>query len=274
MPGVVHVPFANPYRNAWHIDGYADPKELTNRTLEHIERLFDTIAPPQDVAGCFWEPVQGEGGYVVPPMDFPRQLAKLLKGHGILLQADEVQTGFGRTGKMFATEHYGITVDTVSLAKAMGSGFPIGACVFRKGLDFKQSGMHSNTFGGNVLGCTAALATLDAFDEDKLLENAVKMGKHLEKRLDELTQKDPSIGDHRGLGLMRALEFVDNTKKQDGVAAPDAKRRDAVEEACWKRGLILLSCGKSSLRVIPALNVNAAQIDGAMHVLEQALKAA
>lgn len=273
LPGVVHTPFPNPYRNPWHLDGYADPKELSNRALEHIERLFDTVAPPSDIAGVFWEPVQGEGGYVVPPSDFPKRLAKLCASHGILLQADEVQTGFGRTGKMFGSEHFGVKADTVSLAKAMGSGYPIGALVLRKALDFSSKGMHSNTYGGNVLGCRAAMATLDVFAKEDLVTNSAKMGEHLAGRLDELVDQHPRIGDHRGLGLMRAIEFVDPTKKADGVAKPDPALRNAVEEACWKRGLILLACGKSSLRVIPALNVTAQQIDGAMDVLAEALTA-
>ena len=267
MPGVVHAPFPNPYRNAWGIDGYAEPQELANRAIDHIQMLFDTGYPASDIAAAFWEPVQGEGGYVVPPKMFPRMLRDLLHEHGILLVADEVQTGFGRTGKWFATEHYGIQADIVSIAKAMGSGFPIGACIFRKALDFKESGQHSNTYGGNVLGCAASLATLDVLEGESLVANSAKMGAHLGKRLDEAKDRHAGIGDHRGLGLMRAIEFV--TAKGD----PDPKRRDAVERACWQRGLVTLQCGKSSLRFIPPLTVNAAQIDGAMDVLGEALKA-
>ncbi|MEK6975075.1 MAG: acetyl ornithine aminotransferase family protein [Candidatus Thermoplasmatota archaeon] len=267
MPGVVHAPFPNPYRNVWGIDGYANPQDLANRAIDFIERLFDTALPPADVAACFWEPVQGEGGYVVPPPMFPKMLRSLLDEHGILLAADEVQTGFGRTGKWFASEHFGVKADTVSVAKAMGSGYPIGACVLRKALDFKEQGKHSNTYGGNVLGCAASLATLDVLEDEALVANSARMGKLLGKRLDEFKANHKSIGDHRGLGLMRALEFVDAT------GAADAKRRDQVEEACWKRGLVTLACGKSSLRFIPALNVNARQIEGGMDVLAEALKA-
>lgn len=267
MPGVVHAPFPNPYRNVWGIDGYAEPQELANRAIDFIERLFDTALPPADVAACFWEPVQGEGGYVVPPVMFPKMLAKLLREHGILLAADEVQTGFGRTGKWFASEHFGVKADLVSLAKAMGSGYPIGACVLRKDLDFKETGKHSNTYGGNVLGCAASLATLDVLQDEGLVANSARMGKLLGRRLDDLKGKHKSIGDHRGLGLMRALEFV------DGKGAPDPKRRDEVEVACWKRGLVTLACGKSSLRFIPALNIKAAQVEGGMDVLAEALKA-
>jgi len=196
---------------------------------------------------------------------FPKMLRKLCDDHGILLAADEVQTGFGRTGKWFAAEHFGVKADIVQVAKAMGSGFPIGACVIRADLDFRQKGKHSNTYGGNLVGCAASLATLDVLEGEKLVENSAKMGKRMAKRLDEMRTRHKGIGDHRGLGLMRALEFV------DGKGAPDTKLRDAVEEASWKRGLVLLGTGKSSLRIIPALNVSAAQIDGAMDVLEAAL---
>ncbi|MEA3190317.1 MAG: 4-aminobutyrate aminotransferase [Thermoplasmata archaeon] len=267
MPGVFHAPFPNPFRNIWHIDGYEEPEELANRAIESIEVLFETLMPPHDTAAVFWEPVQGEGGYVVPPKQFPVMLRKLCDEHGILLAADEVQTGFGRTGKWFATEHFGIRADIVAMAKAMGSGFPIGACAVRKDLDFREKGKHSNTYGGNLVGCAASLATLDVLQDERLVENAAKMGVHLQKRMDELRDGHKAIGDHRGLGLMRAFEFVGKGR------VPDPKVRDAVEQAAWKRGLILLACGKSSLRVIPSLNVNREQVDGAMDVLGEALKA-
>jgi 4-aminobutyrate aminotransferase len=275
MPGVVHAPFPNPYRNAWHVDGYDDPDLLTERAIEHLESILEVACPAKETAAVFWEPVQGEGGYVVPPKTFPKKLKALCEANGILLVADEVQTGFGRTGKWFASEHFGVQADVVSIAKAMGSGMPIGAAVFRASLDFKKKGQHSNTYGGNVLGCAASLATLDVLHKEKLVENAAKVGKHLEKRLDELKERHPAIGDRRGLGLMQAVEFVQpGTKGVGGAPAPDPKMQKSVEEGCWKRGLILLACGKSSLRVIPALNVTAAQVDGAMEVLGEALKAA
>lgn len=268
MPGVVHMPFPNPYRNMWGINGYDEPQELANRAIAYMERLFETVLPRQDVAAVFWEPVQGEGGYVVPPPMYPKMLHDLCKENGILLVADEVQTGFGRTGKWFASEHFGIKPDVMALAKAMGSGFPIGACVFAKKLDFNEQGRHSNTYGGNVLGCAAALATIDVIEKEKLVANSERVGKHLGRHLNELKETHASIGDHRGLGLMRALEFITPS------GAPNTKLRNKVEVACWKRGLISLQCGTSSLRFIPALNVSRGQVDGAMHVLADALKAA
>jgi 4-aminobutyrate aminotransferase len=275
MPGVVHAPFPNPYRNAWHVDGYDDPALLAERAIEHIESILEVACPARETAAVFWEPVQGEGGYIVPPKTFPRKLKALCDRHGILLVADEVQTGFGRTGKWFASEHFGVKADIVSLAKAMGSGLPIGAAVFRAGLDFKAKGKHSNTYGGNVLACAAGLATLDVLEKERLVENSAKVGRHLERRLEELREAHGAIGDRRGLGLMQAIEFVKpGTKGPGGRPEPDAKMQKAVEEGSWKRGLVLLACGKSSLRVIPALNVNAEQVDGAMDVLGEALRAA
>jgi 4-aminobutyrate aminotransferase len=275
MPGVVHAPFPNPYRNAWHVDGYDDPGLLTERAIEHLESILEVACPAKETAAVFWEPVQGEGGYVVPPPTFPKKLKGLCEEHGILLVADEVQTGFGRTGKWFASEHFGVKADIVSLAKAMGSGMPIGATVFRADLDFKMKGKHSNTYGGNVLGCAASLATLDVLEKERLVQNSAKAGKHLEKRLEELKARHAAIGDRRGLGLMQAVEFVKpGTKGPGGAPEPDAKMQKTIEEGCWKRGLILLGCGKSSLRVIPALNVTTEQIDGAMEVLGETLRAA
>ena len=273
MPGVVHVPFPNPFRNVWGIDGYSDPGELTERAIAFLETTLEVAAPAKEVAALFWEPVQGEGGYVVPPTAFPKRLRKLCDQHGILLVADEVQTGFGRTGRWFAAEHFGVHADIVSLAKAMGSGVPIGAAVFRAALDFKEKGKHSNTYGGNVLACAAGLATLDVLEGEKLVDNSAKVGRHLEKRLDELRERHASIGDRRGLGLMQAIEFVRPGGRPGAPGAPDPDMQHAVEEACWKRGLVLLACGKSSLRVIPALNVTKEQVDGAMDVLGAALKA-
>ncbi len=270
MPGVSHTPFPNPdpLRNIWGIDGHADPQELANRAIDHIENLFHWNVPAEDVAAIFWEPVQGEGGYVVPPKPFPKMLRKLCDEHGILLVADEVQTGFGRTGKWFGADHFGVKADIVCIAKAMGSGVPVGATVIRGDLDFPEKGNHSNTYGGNLLAMAACHATLDVIEEENLVENSAKMGEHLGKHLDEIAESHDSVREHRGLGLMRAIEF----QKPDGSHHP--KLRDAVETEAWKRGLILMGCGKSGIRFIPPLNVSAGQIDGAMEVLRDAMKAA
>ncbi len=266
MPGVAHAPFPAPFRNMWGIDGYEEPDELSNRALDAIEGMFDTMLPPEDVAGVFFEPVQGEGGYHVPPVPFVKGLRKLCDAHGILLISDEVQAGYGRTGKWFGIEHFGVKADIVSIAKAMGSGMPIGASVVRAELDFDHKGRHSNTYGGNPVACAAGLATIDVIESEGLVKNAAKMGELLGKRLDDMQQAYGGIGDARGLGLMRAVDFTKAGK-------PDAATRDKVEEAAWKRGLVTLGCGASGIRFIPSLNVTEGQIHGAMDVFEEALKA-
>jgi 4-aminobutyrate aminotransferase len=214
--------------------------------------------------------VQGEGGYVVPPKSFLPKLRKLADKHGILMVADEVQTGFGRTGKMFACEHFGIEPDIMSLAKAIANGVPMGAVVARAELDFTESGRHSNTYGGNVLATAAALATLDVLQGERVVENAEKVGAHLRRRLEELKEKHAAIGDVRGLGLMLATEFVKDRRTKE----PDTKIHNRVVEEAAKRGLVLLPCGKNSVRYIPPLTITAAEVDAGIEVLDAALRAA
>lgn len=270
MAGGNHVPFPNPYRNAWGIDGYEKPDELADKAIDFIENSFNTNLPPEDVGAIWIEPVQGEGGYVVPPKTFYPKLKKLADKHGILIVADEVQSGFGRTGKLFASEHSGIVPDIMALAKGISNGMPMGAAVARSDLDFDVSGAHSNTYGGNVLATTSALATLDVIQQEKLVENAATVGQHLHARLRELQQKHVAIGDVRGLGLMQATEFV--TDRKTKAYDPQVKERVVVE--AWKRGLILLPCGKSSVRYIPPLTITKAEVDAGIDVLDQAIKAA
>jgi 4-aminobutyrate aminotransferase len=267
--GVHTVPFPNSYRNPFGINGYDDPERLTSTVLGLVEDLLDGPLPPSEAGAFFVEPVQGEGGYVVPPKNFYRELKQLLDKHGILFVADEVQTGFGRTGKMFAMEHFGVTPQIVTMAKGMGSGLPIGACVFDAKLDFGVNGAHSNTYGGNPVACASSLATIGVIREERLLENAVRRGEELEKRLRELQQKHAQIGDVRGLGLMLAIEIVKPGKER----TPDKATRDQILEAAYQRGIMLLPCGKSSIRFIPPLTVSKEQIAGAMDVFGEAVKA-
>ncbi|MFA5862127.1 MAG: acetyl ornithine aminotransferase family protein, partial [Candidatus Thermoplasmatota archaeon] len=258
MGGTTHAHYPNPYRNIWGIDGYEKPDELADKAIDYIETtLFGTMLPPDDVAGVWFEPVQGEGGYVVPPKSFVTKLRKLCDTHGILLVADEVQSGFGRTGKLFAMEHHGVTPDIMLLAKGIANGMPMGAVVARAELDFDVSGAHSSTYGGNVLATTTALTVLDVLQQEKLVENSEKVGAHLKKRLLELKEKHACIGDVRGLGLMLATEFVTDRKTK----AFDPKTKDRVVEEAYKRGLILLPCGKSSVRYIPPLCITKEEAD-------------
>jgi len=261
MPGVVHVPYAHCFRCPYKLHYPSCDLHCANI----IEDLYmHTVAPPQDVAAIIVESVQGEGGYIVPPPAWLERIAEIAKRHGILLIDDEVQAGIGRTGKMWGIEHANVVPDIITTAKALGSGVPIGAAVFRAELDFKESGIHSNTFGGNPIACAAAVATLDVIEAERLVENAAKLGEHLAGRLDAMKKKYPFIGDRRGLGLMQATEFV----KPAGGCVPDPGIRDRITTDAYEHGLILLPCGESSLRYIPALNIPQDLLDAGLDVLE------
>jgi 4-aminobutyrate aminotransferase len=230
-----------------------------------IEDLYmKTVLPPGDTAGIFVEPVQGEGGYIVPPPGWLPRIAEIAKDNDLLLIADEIQTGIGRTGKMFAVEHEGVVPDIITLAKALGSGLPIGAAVFDAKLDFGVQGAHSNTFGGNPVACASAIATLDVIDEERLLANASRLGKRMAARLDEMKERYPIIGDHRGLGLMRVTEFVSDPKRK----TPDPKARNAIVKDGYEHGVIVLPCGESGIRYIPALNIPDELLDSGLDIIE------
>lgn len=268
MPGVEHVPYPNPYRNPWHIDGYADPKELVNRVLEFIEEYVFRHVPPEEVGAIVFEPIQGEGGYIVPPKEFFKELKKLADKYGILLADDEVQMGVGRTGKFWAIEHFGIAPDTIQFGKAIGGGIPLAGVVHRADIAFDKPGRHASTFGGNPVAIAAALEVVEIVKE--LLPHVQEVGTYLHKRLKEFEEKYEVIGDARGLGLAQAVEFV---KNKDTKEKNPELRNKVVKEAA-KRGLILLGCGDNSLRFIPPLIVTKEEIDVAMEIFEEALKAA
>ncbi|MEM2644904.1 MAG: aminotransferase class III-fold pyridoxal phosphate-dependent enzyme, partial [Desulfurococcaceae archaeon] len=189
MPGVVHVPYPNPFRNPWHVDGYEQPGELVNRVLEFIEEyVFDKLVPPEEVVATISEPIQGEGGYVVPPSTFFSELKKLLDRYGVLLIDDEVQMGLGRAGRMFAIEHFNTVPEVITLAKALSGGvIPIGATIFKADLDFRQPGVHSNTFGGHALACLVALKTIEIVE--RLLPHVQALEKIFREELLPLKEK-------------------------------------------------------------------------------------
>ncbi len=234
------------------------------------ELYFNSVLPPEDVAAFIAEPVMGEGGYVVPPKDYFQTLQKILKPYGILHIDDEVQAGMGRTGKMWAIQHFDVVPDIMTTAKALGSGIPIGAMIFNAPLDYTYQGAHSNTFGGNLVACASAHATLDILSKEKLLDNATRQGAYLKQRLQELQSKYDVIGDVRGLGLMVATEFVKDRRTKEFATA----LRDKIEHEAYHRGLILLGCGKSSLRYIPPLIVTSEQIDEAVDIMDASIAAA
>ncbi|RLE71352.1 MAG: acetyl ornithine aminotransferase family protein [Thermoprotei archaeon] len=268
MPGVVHVPYPNPYRNPWHIDGYENPDELVNRVIEYIEYwIFGHFLDPEEVGAIVFEPIQGEGGYVVPPINFFAELKKLAEKYSIILIDDEVQMGLGRTGKMFAIEHFKVEPDIIALAKALGGGvMPIGATIFNSQLDFPEPGAHSNTFGGHALASVAALRTVEIVEE--ILPEIAKLEKILKEELLELKNKCEIVGDVRGLGLAWAIEFVKNRKTKTHNTA--ARNRVLLE--ALKRGLVLLGCGKSTIRIIPPLIITEEQLKIGLEILSEVIR--
>jgi 4-aminobutyrate aminotransferase len=229
--------------------------------------LFPRSVPPGEVAAVLVEPIQGEGGYLVPPDGFLRGLRNLCDRHGILLIFDEVQSGVGRTGKMFASQHWGVAPDIMTLAKGLGSGLPIGAVVAKKRLMEKWTrGAHGNTFGGNPLCCAAALATLELVERE-YAANAATVGEYFMARLRELQARHETIGDVRGKGLMIGMELV----KDRASRAPAKELCDAVIHRAFQNGLILLSCGTSTVRFMPPLLITKGDVDEAVTLLEASL---
>jgi len=264
MPGVMHVPYPNVYRPLF---AGADQGEAV---LAYIRMLFERNLPPQEVAAILVEPIQGEGGYLVPPADFLAGLRSICDEHGILLIFDEVQCGVGRTGRMFAAEHDSVAPDIMTLAKGLGSGLPIGAMVAkRRIMEQWKRGAHGNTYGGNPLACAAANATLDLVNGG-MAANAAAVGTHFTGRLRELAREFPCIGDVRGRGLMIGIELIETGP--DRVPARDLCQK--VIERAFHNGLLLLSCGLSTVRFMPPLNVNAAQVDEAVGLLRTSLSEA
>jgi len=267
MPGTVHVPYAYCYRCPYQLT-YPECDLYCANVIEDL--YMKTVLPPDDLAAIVFEPIQGEGGYVVPPKGWVERIEKIAHEHGALLAADEVQSGMGRTGKMFAVQHTKAAPDILSMAKALGSGIPIGATIFDERLDFGQKGAHSNTFGGNPVACAAGLATLDILEGDRLLDNATRLGARMRARLDEMKAKYAIMGDNRGVGLMQATEFVEDLKTK----APASKARDAIVQDALKRGLVLLPAGTASVRYIPALNIPDDLLDQGLDILEATIRRA
>ncbi|HXV27700.1 MAG TPA: acetyl ornithine aminotransferase family protein [bacterium] len=260
VPGVTHVGFGYCYRCPYHLT-YPDCGIDCVDYIEHT--LFKKTVPAKDVAAIIVEPIQGEGGYIVPPPGYHQRLRALTKKYGILLIADEVQSGMGRTGKMFAIEHWGVEPDIIALAKGIASGMPLGAMIARSDIMDWEPGAHANTFGGNPLACVAALETINLL-EHSLLKNATEVGDYLKKRLEGLSKKFPFIGDVRGMGLMAGIELVEDrdTKK------PAVKIRDQVITLAFRKGLLLLGCGESGIRFSPPLVVKRGEVDTAIEILE------
>jgi 4-aminobutyrate aminotransferase len=264
---VIHVPYPNWVRSPFK--GVDNAEAAGCATIDWIEnRIFQTTTPPSEVAGIVVEAVQGEGGYIPAPQGFIKEIRRICDEHGIMLIVDEVQSGMGRTGKMFATDHYGIEPDIMCLAKGIGSGLPIGACVARADVMDWHKGAHASTFGGNPVCIASALKTIELL-ENGLTENAANVGEYLQNGLRDLSDKYDCIGDVRGLGLMVGVEFVES--KETMKAAPEL--RDRIEMACFERGLIILGCGTSTIRWSPPLILTKENVDVALEIFDEAIEA-
>lgn len=265
MSGVVHAPYPDPYRPLLESRPGEDYGVTVVRYIE--EQILGHLLPPEDVAGILVEPIQGEGGYVIPSPGFFPALRELCDRHKILLIVDEVQSGMGRTGKWWAVEHFGVEPDIVCSAKGIASGVPLGVMFAKKHIVDWPKGAHGNTFGGNPISCAAALATIDLI-ENGYMQNATEMGDYTRKILEEMMSRHPSIGQVRGLGLMIGLDFVKDRLTRE----PDFKLRDLVVDHAFLHGLLLLGCGSSVIRIAPPLNVTRSEIDEAMEILDEAIR--
>jgi 4-aminobutyrate aminotransferase len=265
MLPVQHIPYANCYRCPYGKTPAACDVECV-KVIE--DQLFKTILPAEEVAAIVVEPVQGEGGYLVPPAKFHQELRRIADKYGILLIHDEVQSGMGRTGRMFASEHFGVSPDIVTLAKGIASGMPLSATIARAEVMDWKPGAHASTFGGNPVSIAAALTTIELL-EDSLLENASQMGAYLMHRMSDWPSRFRYVGDVRGLGLMIGVEIVRDQATKE--RAPDL--RDRLETMAFERGLLILGCGPNSLRLCPPLVITRDQADFAVDTLEQCLRA-
>jgi 4-aminobutyrate aminotransferase len=260
MPGVYHAPYPDTYRAS-------SPDAAAAHSLSFIEdQLFTHLVSPEEVSAVVVEPIQGEGGYIVAPPAFLQALRELTARHGILLVVDEVQSGMGRTGKMFASDHVGLKGDIVTIAKGIASGLPLGVACARADVMSWPPGAHASTFGGNPVACAAATVTIRLLKE-QLIANAAAVGDHLIGGIRALQEKHPLIGDVRGRGLMIGIELVrDRQTKERAI-----EERNALVQAMFRRGVLVLGAGRNALRLAPPLVLTRAQADSVLHVLDEAL---
>jgi 4-aminobutyrate aminotransferase len=262
LPGVYHAPYPDIYRSG------LSPEATVDRCIDFIEgQLFVHLVSPDEVAAIMVEPIQGEGGYIVPPDSFLERLRAIATQHGIQLIADEVQSGMGRTGKMFAIEHARVAPDIITIAKGIASGLPLGVTTAPSILmGAWPPGSHASTFGGNPVSCAAALATI-ALLKQTLVKNAETVGAYLIEGVRALMEKHPIIGDVRGRGLMIGVEFVRDRKTKERATA----ERDALVQACFKRGLLVLGAGRNAIRLSPPLVLTKQQADIAIRIIDESL---
>jgi len=269
VPGVTHVRYPDVYRGC--SGGAQDAEAFALGCARYIEeKLFKTILPPEEVAAIFIEPVQGEGGYVIAPTPFMQELRRICDKHGILLVADEVQSGIGRTGKWWAIEHTGVQPDIICSAKGIASGMPLGVMMSRADIMDWVPGSHASTFGGNPVCIAAALATLDVIEKENLLRNSAEVGAHMLRRMADWPKKHRIVGDVRGRGLMIGVEIVKDQKTKEY----GAELRDKIVELAFERGILFLGCGPSTVRIAPPLVVTKDEADAAIDALEESIEIA
>jgi len=264
MPGVSHVPYPYCYRCPFKLE----QPSCNYWCADFIEeQVLQKYMPPEDVAAILFEPIQGEGGYVVPPPEFFQKLKKIADKNGLLLIDDEVQSGMGRTGKWFAVEHWSMEPDIICTSKALASGLPIGATIAKAKLMDWTSGSHASTFGGNPLSCAAANTVIDVIKEQQLLDNANKQGAYAMKKLENLKETSSIVGDVRGKGLMIGIELVED--KETRKHAP--QKAYQVMLRSWKRGIAVVTCGSSTLRIAPPLTIQSDLLGSALDIIEDTI---
>lgn len=264
LNGVVHAPFPDPYRPILQSRPGESYGETVVRYIE--EEILYKIIPAEEVAAFLVEPIQGEGGYIVPEAGFFPALRKLCDRYGILLIADEVQAGTGRTGKWWSIQNFGVEPDIICIAKGIASGMPLGVMVARKRLVTWPRGAHGNTYGGNPIACAAGLATLQLIEEE-YMDNARRVGEYTLDALHEIKARHPSIGQVRGIGLMLGIDFVKNQQTKEQAD----HLRDTIVDLAFERGLLTLGCGRSVIRVSPPLCITQAEVDEGLGILEEAI---
>lgn len=260
----VHVPYAYCYRCQFHRTYPACDFECLQYVDDHV---FKTVAPPEEIAAWFVEPIQGEGGYVVPPPGYFQRLRQLCSRYEIFLVDDEVQSGMGRTGRMFAIEHWNVKADIYCIGKGIASGLPLSACISNAGVMDWEPGAHASTFGGNPIACAAALKTIEILERE-LVDNADKMGRVMLEQLSSMAKKYEFIGEVRGKGLMIGVELVQNQQSKGLVS----DKRDGVVRECFKRGLLILGAGPTAIRFCPPLIIKKEDVETGLEIFETALK--
>ena len=263
MPGVYHVSYGYCYRCPYNLT-YDSCGIYCAEAIERI--LCNSLMSPDEIAAVFVEPIQGEGGYIVPPPQFHKKLREFTDKHNILLVLDEIQSGMGRTGKFLAIENFNVEPDVVLLAKGLASGLPLGAVISKKEFMTWKSGTHGSTFGGNPIACEAALATLDLIEEE-LMANALKMGARLINKLKNLKKENSLIGDVRGLGLMVGVELVKDQRTKE----PASHEAHEIVNQAFRKGLLLLPCGENVIRFSPPLVISSEEVDTAVEIFREVI---